>query len=139
MSYDQNNVFARILRGELPSHKVYEDDLVLAMMDISPSSPGHLLVIPKAASRNLFDASDATLAALLPVVQRLAKAALVGMGADGVEIRQFNEAPAGQTVFHLHVHIIPRWHDQPIRPHGAGAEKPEVLAANAERIRQAVV
>src|SRR5690606_25582713 len=100
-------IFARILAGEIPAHKVHEDEKLLAMMDIFPQSRGHLLVIPKAPSRTLLDADPATLSMLLPATQRLARAVRAALRPDGIRIAQFNEAPAGQTVFHLHVHIIP--------------------------------
>ena len=140
MSYDPNNILARILRGELPSHKVHEDEHVLAIMDIRPAGPGHVLVIPKAPSRNLLDASDATLAELMKAVRRIANAVKTGMGAEGVTVRQFSEEAAGQTIFHLHFHVIPRWMDRPLRSEPAPPmEAPEVLKENAERIRRALV
>ncbi|MGD9739059.1 MAG: HIT family protein [Bauldia sp.] len=139
MSYDPNNVFAKIIRGDLPSHKVYEDDAVLVIMDIMPISPGHVLVIPKKPSRHLLDADDATLAEAIKAVRRIAQAAMTGMGADGVAIRQHNEEAAGQSVFHLHFNVIPRWADRPLREHPAPMESPEVLKENAERIRRALV
>lgn len=138
MSYDDGNVFAKILRGEISAQKLYEDEQTLAFMDVMPQSPGHVLVIPKAPSRNLLDADPATLATLMPVVQKLARAVKEGMQADGIFIAQFNEAPAGQTVFHLHVHIIPRYDGAALKPHSGQMEDPAVLAANAERIRAAL-
>src|SRR5690606_19719099 len=107
MSYDPSNIFGKILRGEIPAHKVYEDDDALVMMDIFPQSRGHTLIIPKAASRNLLDADPAALAAVMPLVQKVAKAAKAATKADGIRLVQYNEAPAGQSVFHLHFHIIP--------------------------------
>lgn len=136
--YDQQNIFAKILRGEIPAHKVYEDDVVLAMMDLFPQSKGHLLVIPKAASRNLLDADPAVLAAVMPRVQKLAKAAFKGLGADGVRVAQFNEAPAGQTVFHLHFHIIPIYVDAVIAPHAGGKAEDAELSAQAKAIAAAI-
>ena len=106
--YDDNNIFAKILRGEIPSHRVYEDDKVVAFMDVMPQAEGHTLVVPKAPSRNILDADPATLAALIPVVQKVAIAAKKAFDADGITILQFNEAPAGQSVFHLHFHVVPR-------------------------------
>lgn len=138
MSYDDGNVFAKILRGEIPAQTLYEDEQTLAFMDVMPQSPGHVLVIPKAPSRNLLDADPATLATLMPVVQKLARAVKEGMQADGIFIAQFNEAPAGQTVFHLHVHIIPRYDGAALKPHSGQMEDAAVLAANAERIRAAL-
>src|ERR1700761_5133283 len=103
-AYETDNIFAKIIDGAIPSHKVYEDDNFLAIMDVFPQSRGHVLVLPKHPSRNLLDADPAVLASVMPMVQKLAKAVVAGTGADGVRIAQFNEAPAGQTVFHLHFH-----------------------------------
>ena len=135
MPYDPNNIFARILRGEIPCVKVYEDAKTLAFMDVMPQGPGHLLVVPKAPSRNLLDADPAVLARLIPVVQKLARAAKTAFAADGVTVMQFNEPASGQTVFHLHFHIIPRFDGEPLHPHTGAMEKPEILAENAERVR----
>jgi histidine triad (HIT) family protein len=137
-SYDQNNVFAKILRGEIPSTRVYEDDAVVAFMDVMPQGPGHTLVMPKAPSRNLLDADAATLGNLMPAVQKVARAVKTAFGADGVTIMQFNEPASGQTVFHLHVHVIPRFEGVPLKPHTGEMEKPDVLAAHAEKIRAAL-
>lgn len=137
-AYDDGNIFAKIIRGEIPSHKVYEDPATLVIMDVMPQSAGHALVIPKTPSRNLLDAGAPGLSAVLAVVQKVARAAIDGLGADGVTITQFNEAAAGQTVFHLHFHVIPRYLGEPLRPHGGPMEKPEILAANAARLRQAL-
>ncbi|TWF49856.1 HIT family protein [Neorhizobium alkalisoli] len=134
MSYDDNNIFAKILRGEIPCHRVYEDADTLAFMDVMPQSNGHLLVIPKIPSRNVLDADPAVLSKLIPIVQKLAKAAQDAFEADGITITQFNEAAAGQTVFHLHFHIIPRYEAQPLKPHTGKMEDGEILAANAEKI-----
>ncbi len=138
-AYDDTNIFARIIRGELPCTEVFQDDTVLAFMDISPITTGHVLVLPKAPSRNLLDAEADTLASLIPQVQRIARAAMVGMEADGVAIQQFNEAPAGQSVFHLHFHVLPRWEGVPLGSPGGAMEKPEVLAEQAAKIRRALV
>ncbi len=138
MSYDPNNIFAKILRGEIPSHKVYEDGDTIAFMDVMPQGPGHVLVVPKAQSRNLLDADPAVLARLAPVVQKIARAAKAAFAADGVIIVQFNEAASGQSVFHLHVHVIPRFEGVALKPHSGTMEKPEVLAANAEKLRAAL-
>ncbi|MCL6708023.1 HIT family protein [Pseudomonas sp. R2.Fl] len=137
-SYDNNNVFAKILRGEMPSVKLYEDDDTLAFMDVMPQAPGHLLVIPKVPSRNILDADPAVLAKLIPVVQKLAVAAREAFEADGVLVAQFNEPAAGQTVFHLHFHVIPRHDGIPLKPHAGGMEDIEVLKANAEKIKAAL-
>jgi histidine triad (HIT) family protein len=138
MGYDSNNVFAKILRGELPAHKVYEDDETLAIMDIMPRTEGHSLVLPKAPARNLFDATPEQLAACMRTAQKLAKAAIKAFNAGGVTLQQFNESAGGQVVFHLHFHVLPRWQGVNLRPPGGPTEKPEVLAANAEKIRQAL-
>jgi histidine triad (HIT) family protein len=138
MAYDDGNIFARILRGEIPAVKVYEDDAVVAFMDVMPQASGHTLVVPKAASRNLLDADPATFARLMPVVQKVARAVKAAFGADGVTILQFNEGAAGQTVFHLHFHVIPRMEGVPLKPHTGEMELPEVLEANAARIRKAL-
>src|SRR5688572_28532917 len=115
MSYDDQNVFAKILRGELPCHKVLETDRVLAFMDVMPRVEGHVLVIPKAPSRNILDADPDDLADLFKAVQSVARAAKAALGADGVTIQQFNESAGGQVVFHLHVHVIPRFEGTPLR------------------------
>jgi histidine triad (HIT) family protein len=138
MSYDANNIFARILRGELPAVKVYEDPEAIAFMDIMPQAPGHTLVVPRAPSRNLLDAAPETLAKVMPIVQRLARAVKSAFAADGVTIMQFNEAAGGQTVYHLHVHVIPRHDGVPLAKHSGGMEKPEVLEAHAAKIRAAL-
>jgi len=138
MSYDDSNIFAKILRGEIPAHKVYEDTNVLVFMDAMPQAPGHTLVVPKAASRNLLDADPEVLAKVVPLVQRMARAVKTAFKADGVTLVQFNEPASGQTVFHLHFHIIPRHEGIPLMPHSRDMEKPEVLAAHAEKVRQAL-
>jgi len=136
--YDEQNVFAKILRGEIPSHRIYEDDDVVAFMDVMPQGPGHALVVPRAPSRNILDADAATLAPVVHAAQRVARAAMRAFDADGVTIMQFNEAPAGQSVFHLHVHVIPRFDGVALRPHAGGMEDQAVLAANAEKLRAAI-
>ncbi len=137
-AYDPNNIFAKILKGDIPSVKLYEDDDTLAFMDVMPQAPGHLLVIPKQGSRNLLDADPAVLVKLMPVVQKLASAAKEAFDADGVYVAQFNEPAAGQTVFHLHFHVIPRHDGLPLKPHTGGMEDIEVLKANAEKIKAAL-
>jgi histidine triad (HIT) family protein len=136
--YDTNNIFAKILRGEIPSHKVYEDDSVVAFMDVMPQGQGHTLVVPRTPSRNLLDADPATLGTLAVVVQKIAKAVKAAFAADGVTIMQFNEPAAGQTVYHLHVHILPRFDGVGLKPHSGQMESPEILKANAEKIRAAL-
>ena len=136
-AYDPDNIFGKILKGEIPSHKVYEDDDTLAFMDVMPQSRGHTLVIPKTGSRNLFDAEPQVLADLIQKTQRVAKAVMTAMDADGLRVAQFNEAPAGQTVFHLHFHIIPMYEGVPLRPHTGEMADQDELAAQAEKIRAA--
>lgn len=131
MTYDPSNIFARILRGEIPAHKVFEDDSALVMMDIFPQSRGHCLVIPKSASRNLLDSDPAVLAGVIPLVQRVARATKAATGADGIRLVQFNEAAAGQTVFHLHFHIIPVYEGAALGAHGGGQADNAELAALA--------
>lgn len=138
MSYDTSNIFAKILRGEVPCHKVFENDDAIVFMDVMPQAPGHALVVPKAASRNILDADPTTLAALAPLVQKIARAAVAAFDADGVTVLQFNEPAGGQSVFHLHFHVIPRQEGTPLRPHSGAMEDPEVLKGNAEKLRQAL-
>lgn len=136
--YDNQNIFAKILRGDIPAHKVFEDDHVVAVMDVMPQSVGHTLVIPKSPSRNLLDAEPDGLDALIRAVQRVAIAAKKAFESDGVTVTQFNEPAAGQSVFHLHFHVIPRFSSTPLRPHSGAMEDDEVLAANAEKLRLAI-
>jgi histidine triad (HIT) family protein len=136
--YDPNNIFAKILRGEIPSQKLIETDVAIANMDVMPQSKGHCLLIPKAPSRNLLDASDATLRDLMPLVARLSRAVQKAFSADGVFVAQFNEAPAGQTVFHLHIHVIPRYAGVELDRHSGGMADPAVIAEHAAAIRAAL-
>jgi histidine triad (HIT) family protein len=136
--YDPNNVFARILRGELPAAKVFEDESVLVIMDVMPQAEGHTLVIPKAASRNILDIGAEDLSQTIQVVQRIARAVKTAFDVPGVLVMQFNEPAAGQTVFHTHFHVIPRREGMPLRPHAGGMADPKMLAAHAERIRVAL-
>jgi len=136
MAYDDSNVFAKMLRGEIPCHKLYEDDDTLAFLDIMPRSEGHTLVITKVKARDLFDVSPEALAKLMAVVQELAPKIKDAVGADGVLIQQFNGPAAGQTVFHLHVHIVPRKEGEPLKPHAGKMEDQAKLAATAEKIRK---
>jgi histidine triad (HIT) family protein len=138
MSYDPNNIFAKILRGEIPCHKVHEDADALVFMDVMPQSPGHALVVPKVASRNLLDADPAVIAKVMPLVQKVAVAAKAAFDADGVSIAQFNEEAGGQTVFHLHFHVMPRFEGQPLKMHGRNMEDAAVLSANAEKLKAAL-
>jgi histidine triad (HIT) family protein len=137
-SYDPNNIFAKILRGELPSHKVYEDDHALAFLDIMPRAPGHTLVLPKAPARNLLDVAPADLAHVMQVAQKVARASLKVFGADGVTIQQFNESAGGQVVFHLHVHVIPRKAGEPMRPPASVKEEASVLSDQALKLAAAL-
>ncbi len=137
-AYDPNNVFAKILRGEMPAQKVYETDKVLAFMDIMPRADGHVLVIPKAAARNILDIHPDDLAELAKATQFVAKGVKRAMAADGVTIQQFNESAGGQVVFHIHVHVLPRWTGVPLRPHTGAMENSDILAKHAATIRAAL-
>lgn len=137
-SYNSNNIFAKILRGELPCYKVYEDDKALAFLDIMPRTIGHTLVLPKASARNILDVPPADLAHVMTVVQKIARAAMTAFGADGITIQQFNEGAGGQVVFHLHVHVIPRKAGVPMKPPASEKEKPEVLAEHAKKLASAI-
>ena len=117
MSYEDDNVFAKILRGELPAERVYEDDHTVAIMDIMPRCDGHVLVIPKTPARNILDATPEQLAACMTAVQRVGKATMKAFDAPGLTIQQFNEEAGGQVVFHLHFHVLPRQSDERLRPH----------------------
>ncbi|KAB2683923.1 MULTISPECIES: HIT family protein [Brucella/Ochrobactrum group] len=137
-TYDNNNIFAKILRGEIPSTRVYETDDVVAFMDVMPQGMGHTLVVPKAPSRNLLDAQPETLANLIQAVQKIAQAVKKAFNADGVTVMQFNEPASGQTVYHLHFHVIPRFEGVALKPHTGQMEDAAVLSANAEKIRAAL-
>ncbi len=132
--YDPENIFAKILRGDIPSHKVYEDDDCVVIMDVMPQADGHCLVLPKAGSRNLLDADPDVLGKAIAVTQKMAQGVMRAFDADGVVIRQFNEAASGQTVFHLHIHVIPCKEGVPLRKHAATTEDPDILAANAKKL-----
>jgi histidine triad (HIT) family protein len=138
MQYDTSNIFAKILRGEIPCHKVYEDADMIAFMDVMPQAAGHTLVVPKAASRNVLDADPAVLGKVLPVVQKIARAAKTAFQADGITVMQFNEPAGGQTVFHLHYHVIPRHDGVGLKPHTGKMEDPVVLAENAAKLKAAL-
>ncbi len=137
-SYDTNNIFAKILRGELPSHKVFENDKVLSFLDIMPRAPGHTLVIPKSPARTIFDIAPDDLAHLIRATQRIARAAMTVFAADGLTIQQFNEPASGQVVFHLHVHIIPCKTGVPLKPPASFKEDPAVLSDQALRLAAAL-
>jgi histidine triad (HIT) family protein len=137
-SYDPNNVFAKILRGELPSHKVYEDDRAFAFLDIMPRASGHTLVIPKAPARNILDIKPDDLAHVMAVAQKIARAAMTVFSADGITVQQFNEPAGGQVVFHLHVHIIPRREGVQLKPPASHKEDPAVLSDLALKLAAAL-
>ncbi|WP_409562611.1 HIT family protein [Hyphomicrobium sp. MC8b] len=138
MSYDNSNIFAKILRGEIPCHKVYEDADAIVFMDVMPQTSGHTLVVPKRPSRNLLDADPAVLAKIIPLVQKVAIAAKAAFNADGISIAQFNEPAGGQTVFHLHFHVMPRFEGKPLQLHARQMEDAAILAANAEKLKAAL-
>jgi len=137
-SYDPTNVFAKILRGELPSYKVYEDDRAFAFLDIMPRSPGHALVIPKAPARNILDVVPDDLAHVMKVAQKIARAAIGVFDADGVTVQQFSEPAGGQVVFHLHVHVMPRKAGVALKPPASFKEDPAVLADQARKLAVAL-
>jgi histidine triad (HIT) family protein len=136
--YDKNNVFAKILRGELPSTKVLEDEHVLVIMDVMPQGKGHTLVIPKAQSRNILDIGAEDLKRTILTVQRVARAVKKAFDAPGVFVMQFNEPAAGQTVFHTHFHVIPRFEGVPLKPHTGGIADPSLLKEHAQKIKAAL-
>jgi histidine triad (HIT) family protein len=138
MAYDHNNIFAKILRGELPAYKVYEDDKALAFLDIMPRAPGHTLILPKSPARNLLDVDPDDLAHVAKVAQKVAKAAMTVFKADGVTVQQFNEPAGGQVVFHLHVHVVPRHDGVAMKPPASEKGKPEVLAEQAAKLKAAL-
>jgi len=137
-AYDDTNIFAKILRGELPCHKIFEDDVALAFMDIMPRAQGHSLVIPKVPARNLLDMPPDDLGKLITRVQKVAQAAKTAMAADGITLHQYNESAGGQVIFHLHFHILPRYAGVELRPHTGVMEKTEVLQANRAKIAAAL-
>jgi histidine triad (HIT) family protein len=137
-AYDSQNIFAKILRGEAPCVRLHEDDAALAFMDVMPRGQGHLLVIPKTPARNILDVPPEALAALMPVVQKLALAAKAGLGADGVSVLQFNEVAGGQVVFHLHFHVIPRFEGVSLKPPGGPMAAAAELEPVAAKIRAAL-
>jgi histidine triad (HIT) family protein len=138
MAYDRNNVFARILRGEIPSHKVLEDEFTLAFMDAMPQADGHTLVVPKVEAENLFDVPAPALAATILTTQRVARAVKTAFDVPGILIAQLNGAAAGQSVFHIHFHVLPRREGIDLRLHARSMADSAVLAAHAARIRAAL-
>ena len=137
-AYDQNNIFAKILRGELPCHKIFEDDVAFAFLDIMPRAKGHSLVIPKVPARNILDIAPEDLSQLITRVQKVAIAVKQGVDAEGITIHQYNEPAGGQVIFHLHFHILPRWSDVALGPHTGALEKPEVLSEICNKITAAL-
>ena len=137
-AYDSNNIFAKIIRGEMPSYRVYENDKVMAFLDIMPRAPGHTLVLPKAPARNILDIAPDDLVAVALAAQKIAKAAVQVFNADGVTVQQFNEGAGGQVVFHLHLHVIPRKNGVPMKPPASEKEKPEVLSDHALKLSAAL-
>lgn len=137
-TYDPDNVFAKILRGALPAQTIFEDEATLAFMDIMPRGDGHALVVPKTPCRNILDAPPEALAAVMATAQKVARAAMTAFAADGVTIQQFNEGAGGQVVFHLHVHVLPRFEGVPLRPHTGEMADQSVLADHAARLRAAL-
>jgi len=137
-TYDPDNIFARILKGELPCVKVYEDEHVLSFMDIFPQAPGHVLVVPREPARNALEMTDGALQAAIVRVKRIAQAVKTALAPDGIVLTQFNGAPAGQTVFHVHFHIIPRTEGEALGAHGGGQADMDDLADQAARIATAI-
>jgi histidine triad (HIT) family protein len=138
MAYDTNNIFAKILRGEVPSVKVYEDDKTLAFMDVMPQADGHTLVVPKEPAENLFELSPEGAAAMVKTTQKVAKAVKKGLDAPGIMLFQLNGKAAGQSVFHVHFHIVPRSGGVDLKLHARGMESPDKLKAIAEKIKAAL-
>ena len=139
MGYDKNNIFAKIIRGEIPAFRVYEDEKILAFMDVMPQSEGHTLVLPKAEAENLFDLDPEMAAAVIKAGQKIARAVRKAFAADGIMLVQYNGAVAGQRVSHFHLHIVPRYADTPLRSHGRTMAEPAVLEEHARRIREALL
>ena len=137
-AYDPNNIFAKILRGDLPCYKIYEDDKALAFLDIMPRAPGHALVLPKAQARNILDIAPEDFAHVMKIAQRIAKVSVDIFGADGVTLQQFNESAGGQVVFHLHVHVIPRKAGVALKPPASVKQAPEVLKEQAAKLAAAL-
>ena len=137
-AYNPNNIFAKILRGDLPCYKIYEDDKALAFLDIMPRAPGHALVLPKAQARNILDIAPEDFAHVMKIAQRIAKVSVEVFGADGVTLQQFNESAGGQVVFHLHVHVIPRKAGVALKPPASVKEAPEVLKEQAAKLAAAL-
>ena len=133
-AYDPQNPFAKILRGEFPCYKVHEDAHTLAFLDIMPRCPGHTLVIPKAPVRNILDISPEDLVHVMRVAQKIAKASMTAFNAQGVTLQQFSEPAAGQVVYHLHVHVMPRYDGVALLPPASRKEDVKVLEDNATKL-----
>lgn len=138
MPYDSSNIFAKILRGEIPCVKVYEDDKTLAFMDVMPQAEGHTLIVPKEAAENVLDLSEAGMAAMMATTQRIARAVYKALDPDGIVLTQFNGAAAGQSVFHVHFHVIPRKAGNVLAPHARGMVDAKTLEPVAAKIRSAL-
>ena len=137
-AYEPDNLFAKIVKGDIPSYKVYEDDKAIAFLDIMPRSPGHTLVVPKKGARNILDVSPDDLAHVMKIAQKVAQASMKTFGADGVTLQQFNEPAGGQVVFHLHVHVIPRREGVQLKPPASHKEDPAVLSDHALKLATAL-
>jgi histidine triad (HIT) family protein len=138
MPYDPNNIFAKILRGDIPCVKLYEDDKTLAFMDVMPEAKGHVLVVPKEGAENILDLSPDGLTAMMATTQKLARAVDKALQPDGVLLKQYNRAAAGQSIFHVHFHIVPRWEGVPVAPHGKVMVDAATLEPIAAKIRSAL-
>jgi histidine triad (HIT) family protein len=138
MTYDNQNIFAKILRGEIPCVKVFEDAKTLAFMDVMPESDGHVLVVPKEDAQDILDLSSEGMAAMMATVQRVARAVDKALAPDGILLKQYNRAPAGQSIFHVHFHIVPRWEGVALAPHGKAMVQAATLEPIAAKIRSAL-
>lgn len=135
MAYDDSNIFAKILRGEIPCVKVFEDGATLAFMDVMPEAEGHVLVVPKEGAQDILDLSADGLAAMMATVQRVARAVDKALAPGGILLKQYNREPAGQSVFHVHFHIVPRWDGVALAPHGKAMVDAATLEPIAAKIR----
>jgi histidine triad (HIT) family protein len=138
MSYDQNNIFAKILRGEIPSVKIHEDAKTLAFMDVMPEADGHVLVVPKESAETILDLSPEGMAAMMATTQKVARAVDKALSPDGILLKQYNRPAAGQSVFHVHFHIVPRWEGVSLAPHGKVMVEASQLEPIAAKIRSAL-
>jgi histidine triad (HIT) family protein len=138
MAYDNSNIFAKILRGEIPCVKVYEDGKTLAFMDVMPEADGHVLVVPKEPAQDIFDLSADGLTAMMATTRKVARAVDIALSPDGIQLKQYNRAPAGQSIFHVHFHIVPRWEGLGLAPHGKVMVQASVLEPIAAKIRSAL-